>query len=230
MAVERAAQRVDRRVGLGCADPFRIQRDLSRTSDCRRVRGDVVVADTLARVLSILSLSIVAFGAVVAVMTYRRDRARLALRWSVRFSRHEQQLEVTAVNDGRQPLVVEEVAIQDSPLRWPRPPRNYPGLLRRPIRTLRRLIRAPSTEPPGGSAVLADGEPERVMLRPGEARTFRFSLSRLEELVYSDELYLSAVDPLGREVTIRLPVEAVADAVGASAAMAAAFEPQDDDG
>jgi hypothetical protein len=94
------------------------------------VPEDVIVADTVARVLSILSLGIVAVGAFVAVMTYRPDRARLALRWSVYFSRREQQLEVIAVNDGRQPLVVEEVAIQNSARRWPRPPRKYPGPLR----------------------------------------------------------------------------------------------------
>jgi hypothetical protein len=192
-----------------------------------KVRGNVIVADTLARVLSILSLGIAALGAGVVVLTYRRDRARLALRWHVHFSKDAQQLRVTAANDGRQPVVVEEVAIQDVARRSPPPPpRNYPRPLRPPIRALRRLIRALRPEPmTGGSAVLADGEPQRVMLRPGDARTYLFSLSRLEEIVLSEALYVSAVDPLGREVAMRLPTEAVADAVAAAGPVAAAFQP-----
>jgi hypothetical protein len=182
----------------------------------------VVVADVLARTLSILSLVIIAFGAVIAFMTYRRDRPRLALRWGVRYSERVHQLEVTVMNHGRQPIVVEEVAIQDVPVRSVPPPLHiYPRPLRRLIGTLRRR-RRPWI---GGSAVLADGEPRSVMLRPGSARTYPFSLDRLRELVHSEALYASAVDPIGREVTLPLPVQPVAEAVAGLESMKEALEP-----
>jgi hypothetical protein len=177
----------------------------------------VVVADTLARVLSILSLALGGVGTVVAVMAFRRDRPRLALDWGVTFSPNAQHLEVTIMNDGRQPTVVEDVSIQDVPRRR-QPRRRYPW-------PLRRLIAALRSEPLlGGSAVLADGDPRSVLLRPGAAHTYAFSLGRLQELARADALYISAIDPLGREVTEPLPVYSIADAVEAAAVADSMFE------
>jgi hypothetical protein len=67
------------------------------------------------------------------------------------------------------------------------------------------------------------------MLRPGSAHTYPFSLDRLQGIVHSEALYASAVDPIGREVTIPLPVHAVTDAVAGSEFMREGFQPPPDE-
>jgi hypothetical protein len=151
--------------------------------------ADAAQADWLARGLGIGGLAVSLVATLVAWLAYRRDRPQLTLGWQA--NEIVPELEVTALNVGRQPVALRSIEIRDyrAPLwvRWWMVARLFAPLIKR--------LRGDLAY---GSLNLAPTEPleSAVVLQPGEPFVCTFEAQRVLTLANARPTWVVATDPL----------------------------------
>jgi hypothetical protein len=147
-------------------------------------------------------------AALIAALSYRRDRPRLKITWQLEIERASVSMKVHVVNDGRQPVAVAETEMQnfDPTLAWRVRAFQKAGVLG----WLNRHGWFPLPGRGGQSIRPTPHLPHPKTLQPGEPIDFTFPASRLEPFVktHADKrLFIVVSDALGRTQAKRLPSE-----------------------
>jgi hypothetical protein len=168
--------------------------------------GQVLLSvDVVARVLGIIGTTAGLVAALIAVLSYRRDQPRLKITWQFEFGNTAVSMQVNVINDGRQPIAVADLELQ-----------NFDpagGLRRRAFRRFglfrwlnhRGWFNLPEW---GGQSIRpTPALLQPRVLRPGDPLDFTFPPDRLRRFVeaHADKrLFLVVTDALGRARTKKL--------------------------
>lgn len=155
--------------------------------------------DWVARGIAVGGLAIGVVSTWIAVLAFRRDRPEIKLTWHADVSVPE--LEVTVVNDGRQPIALASVLVRD----WRRPlwVRLWPVLKR-----FSWMIRLRRGNLDYGDLSVDPLEPLEAphVLQPGDPYVCTFEAARILRLADARRaVWLVAADVLGREKAERFP-------------------------